>query len=116
MSETMYKASQWKEAECDHKRHNPSEGDYWWCDHFCPVLVVLSVTGKFVTVCRETKDARDNKWTWDLSKPSIMDREAFEKKLEGARARVGGSHFWAVTEFKKPVASATLSDTSKGGE
>jgi hypothetical protein len=104
--EKTYKAREWQEAEIDHKRHNPSEGDYWWTDHFCPVLVVLAVTGRFVTICSQTKDAGDDKWTWDLTKPSILDRDKFEKKLD--HCRVGSSQFWAVREFKNPPKAADV--------
>lgn len=111
----VYQSNEWEEAERDHKRLNPSAGDYWWEDHFCPVLVVLEVTGQFRIVCDKTKDAGDNKWTWDLTKPTIMDREAFEKKLE--HSRIGGSHYWAVKEFKaKPKAAAVLAETNKETE
>lgn len=105
----VYQSNEWEKAERDHKRLNPSAGDYWWAEMFCPVLVVLVVTGDFVTVCREKKDTGDNKWTWDLTRPSLLCRANFEKMLEGAR--IGGSHFWAVKEFEgKSKTSAVLSE------
>jgi hypothetical protein len=113
VAKRVYQSNEWEKAERDHKRLNPSAGDYWWEEMFCPVLVVLAVSGGFVTVCRETKDAGDNKWTWDLTKPSIIDRKQFAERLEDAR--VGGSHFWAVKEFEgKPKASAVLSERNEG--
>lgn len=99
-SERLYKASEWQEAERDYKRHNPSAGDYWYEDMFVPMLVVLDVNKNFVTFCQTTKDVGNNKWTWDLSKPEIISRNDFVKKVERF-GRLGGSHYWAVEEFKK---------------
>lgn len=99
MTERLFKASEYREAEAEHKKHNPSKGDYWWEDHFCPILVVLSVSANHVTVCTKTKDVENNKWTWDLSQPQIMSREQFVKRLE--YGRVDGNHWWAVEEFEK---------------
>ncbi len=105
MSERLFKASEYREAEAEHKRNNPTKGDYWWEDHFCPVLVVLSVAKDFVTICRKTKDAGDNKWTWDLTQPEILSRADFVKKLEYGRC--GGDHSWAVREFERGCVSST---------
>jgi len=103
-AEKTYKASEWQEAECDHKRHNPSPGDYWYTDHFCPVLVVLAVTGNFVTTCQQTKDAGGDKWTWDLTQPTMLSRAALPATL--AHCFVGGSQYWAVKEFENPAADS----------
>lgn len=105
MSERLFKASEYREAKAEHKRNNPTKGDYWWEDHFCPVLVVLSVAKDFVTICRKTKDAGDNKWTWDLTQPEILSRADFVKKLE--HSRCGGDHSWAVREFERGCVSST---------
>jgi hypothetical protein len=105
MTERLFKASEYREAEAEHKRNNPTKGDYWWEDHFCPVLVVLAVAKDFVTVCRKTKDVGDNKWTWDLTKPEILNRADFVEKLE--YGRVGGDHSWAAREFERGCVSST---------
>jgi hypothetical protein len=97
MTEKLFKASEWQEAEKEHKKHNPTPGDYWHEDHFCPILVVLAVAKEFITVCRKTKNGGENKWTWDLSDPEILSREKFAEKLK--YGRVGGNHYWAVKEF-----------------
>lgn len=101
MPEKLFKASEYREAEAEHKRNNPSDGDYWYEDHFVPVMVVLSVAKDFITVCRKTKTAGDNKWTWDLTQPEIMSRAEFVKRLDDNFARVGGNHYWVVKEFAK---------------
>ena len=105
MPERLFKASEYREAESEHKRNNPTKGDYWWEDHFCPVLVVLAVAKDFVTVCRKTKDVGGNKWTWELTQPEIMSRADFVKKLE--HGRVGGDHSWAAREFERGCVSST---------
>jgi hypothetical protein len=99
--EKLFKASEYREAEAEHKRNNPTKGDYWWEDHLCPVLVVLAVSKSFVTVCCKNKDAGGNKWTWDLTKPEIMSLDDFKKRLSGRFCFVGGSHYWAVEEFER---------------
>ena len=32
MTEKLFKASEYKLAEAEHKRDNPTKGDYWWED------------------------------------------------------------------------------------
>ena len=97
--ERLFKASEYREAEAEHKRNNPSKGDYWWQDHFCPVLVVLAVAKDFITICRKTKDVDDKSWTWDLTQVEILNRSDFLERIK--YGRVGGSHYWAVEEFEK---------------
>ena len=99
MTEKLFKASEYRLAEIDHKRNNPTKGDYWYEDHFVPVLVVLSVAKDFITVCRKTKDLSGNTWTWDLTQPEILSRESFVRRLEYGRC--GGTHQWAVEEFQR---------------
>ena len=44
---------------------------------FVPIMVVIAVKPKTVTVCKTTKDAGDNCWTWDLDHFEVMSREDF---------------------------------------
>lgn len=99
MSERLFKASEYREAEAEHKRQHPTKGDYWWEDHFCPVLVVLAVAADFITVCCKTKPSGEDHWTWDLNQLQLMRRDEFVKRLECGH--VGGSHFWAVKVFER---------------
>lgn len=100
IEEKLYKASEYREAEDDHRRNNPTPGDYWWCDHFCPVLVVLAVTPKFITVCTKTKDVGNSKWTWDLDEvPTVLSKSDFLNKLSDRCSHVGGPHYWVVKAF-----------------
>lgn len=104
MSEQLFKASQWREAKSCHHKANPSPGDYWYEDMLVPILVVVAVTDRYITVFQKTKPTSDNTWTWDVDKPSILSREQFEETLKCGH--VGSSQmFWAVDEFNgKPVA------------
>ncbi len=105
MKEWFIKVSECRKAEAEHKRNNPTAGDYWWSDHFCPVLVVLAVVKDFVTVCRKTKAVGDHHWTWDLTQPELMSRSDFVAMLK--HGRFGGDHSWAAREFERGSVSST---------
>ncbi len=96
--ERLFKASEYREAEAEHKRKNPTRGDYWVCDFCCPFLVVISVAAKFVTVCKKTKPVCKDRWTWDLNFPEIISKLDFEQMLQ--QCHVAGNHQWVVKFFE----------------
>jgi hypothetical protein len=109
VEEKLYKASQWKEAQRAHRMNNPEKGDYWWEDHFCPVLVVLALVPGHVVICDTKQDADDNKWCWDLTKITLVTKKAFIEKLEFGGARLSDSKMLkTVEEFEKMYSSATI--------
>jgi hypothetical protein len=99
MSERLFKASQWREAKAEHKRQCPEPGDYWYVDHFCPLLVVVTVLADFVLVCRNVQDAGDNCWTWDLSKLDTLPREEFGELV--TEAFLGEKHNWVPERLNR---------------
>jgi len=101
MTDRLFKASEYKQAEAEHRRNNPSPGDYWYEDMYVPVLIVLSVAGNFVTICRKVKPVNDRQWTWDLTKPEIVSREEFVKRLDDPFCGVTSGHYAVVKEFEK---------------
>lgn len=97
--ERLYKASEWRQARDEHKRHNPEPGDYWTEDHLSPVLVVLDVKANFLVICEKTKDVGNNKWTWDIESPTLISKTEFLKKIS-RYCGFSGSHYWTVEEYR----------------
>lgn len=106
--ERLYKPSEWRQARNAHKLHNPEPGDYWTEDHFSPVLVVLDVKPNFVVICDKTKDVGNNKWTWNLTSPTLISREEFVQKLN-RYCSFSGSHCWAAKEYRSGKQSSESS-------
>lgn len=60
---------------------DPQPGDYWH-EMFCPIAVVVARIGKLnVLVCKKTKAADHNSWTWDLDSLDVMKIQDFETWL-----------------------------------
>jgi hypothetical protein len=96
----LYHAHQWEEAKRDHRKTHPEKGDYWWCEHFNPVLVVLDKIPGHIIVCRKTKDADDNHWTWDLDKIELLTQQAFTDLLTRTMAYLANTpHRETVREY-----------------
>jgi hypothetical protein len=85
---------------------NPQPGDYW-VEMFCGVCVVLSVSGRYVTLCKTKKDVDRDYWTWDLDQAEIMTRDQFNDWLHYECPELAHktwcdcsprAHLWAVEE------------------
>lgn len=72
--------SKWQ-AVSDECLEHPQAGDYWE-DHFCPVLIVLDVQGKQLTICDKIEDLGERKGRrFDLTQARQMTRAELVKKL-----------------------------------
>lgn len=59
----------------------PRPGDYWH-EMFCPACVVVGAIPGHVVICKTTKAAGKNRWTWDLTKLDMLSKSAFKNSLK----------------------------------
>jgi hypothetical protein len=60
---------------------DPRRGDYWH-EMFCPIRVVLRVTGETVTFCEKTKEVDSGHWSWDIEHVQVLPAKSFRQGLE----------------------------------
>ncbi len=82
---------------------NPQVGDYWH-EAFTPICVVLGRDGDEAILCKRTKEASPNHWTWDLRQVERITLKAFAEwlsyKSESVKNKTWawvepGAHRWA---------------------
>jgi hypothetical protein len=88
---------------------DPRPGDYWH-EMYTPACVVLARDGDHVTLCRTTKAAGPDKWTWDLNRAVRMPLAEFVGwlcfKSEALKDKTWASiepgwHEWAAKAYEE---------------
>ena len=76
------------------KKHcrKPKVGDFWQ-ECFAPVCVVIDASKFVVTTCELTKNAGNNKWTWDFSELKTYTRAEFVNRFR--YGRIGNDDYQA---------------------
>lgn len=94
----------------------PGPGDYWH-EMLSPVCVVIARVAGYVLVCRKTKSAGNDCWTWDLRESvlEVMRLDEFRKSL--SYGTIPGYWAWVVPGCHKWASELVLaSPTPENGE